>query len=67
MQCFAASKDIVVGHWIPRERVACHVGSHSSSYHALKRRCAHLHIKNPAMQCRLFNSLVLPTLSYTSK
>ena len=33
--------------------------------YALKPRCAHLHIRDPAMQCRLFNSLVL--LSYASE
>ena len=33
----------------------------------MRRRCAHLHMGDPAMQCRLFNSLVLPILSFANK
>ena len=31
------------------------------------RRCAHLHIRNPALQRKLFDSLVKPILSYASE
>ena len=30
----------------------------------MRRRCAQLHTTDPALQCKLFNSLVLPILSY---
>ena len=30
----------------------------------MRRRCAQLHITDPALQCKLFNSLVLTVLSY---
>ena len=43
------------------------VSAARKAVHAMKRRCAHLHIRDPAMQCRLFNSLVLPILSYASE
>jgi hypothetical protein len=31
---------------------------------ALRRRCAELHIFDPALQCQLFDTLVKPVLSY---
>ena len=30
----------------------------------MRRRCARLHKSDPTLQCKLFNSLVLPILSY---
>ena len=32
--------------------------------HALYRRCIELHIANPSLQCKLFDALVVPVLSY---
>ena len=32
--------------------------------HAMNRRCAFLHISDPKQRCKLFDSLVLPILSY---
>ena len=43
------------------------VSAATKAVHALKRRCAHLHSTDPALQCRLFNSLMLPMLSYASE
>ena len=31
---------------------------------AMRRRCAELGIRDPALQCKLFDTLVLPILSY---
>lgn len=33
----------------------------------MRRHCAHLCIRNPASQCSLFNSLVVPILSCASE
>ena len=42
--------------------------THLSQCHAMRRRCAHLlHIRDPALQCKLFDSLVTPILSYASE
>ncbi len=35
--------------------------------HAMRRRCAFLHLSDPALQCQLFDSLVLPILRYASE
>ena len=35
--------------------------------HAMNRRCAFLHISDPKQRCKLFDSLVLPILSYASE
>ena len=32
--------------------------------HAMNRRCAFLHISDPIQRCKLFDSSVLPILSY---
>ena len=33
----------------------------------MNRRCAFLHISDPKQRCKLFDSLILPILSYASK
>ena len=38
----------------------------SKALFAMRRRCALLGIQDPALQCKLFDSLVLPVLSYVS-
>ena len=38
------------------------VSAPQKAVHAMRRRCAQLHISDPALQCKLFNSLVLPIL-----
>ena len=40
------------------------VSAAKKAVHAMRRRCAQLHISDPDLQCKLFNSLVLPILSY---
>lgn len=40
------------------------VSAAKKAVHAMRQRCAYLHIKDPALQRKLFNSLVLPILSY---
>ena len=40
------------------------VSAANKAMHAMKRRCAFLHISNPKQRCKLFDSLVLPILSY---
>ena len=40
------------------------VSAARKAVHAMRRRCAQLHITDPALLCKLFNSLVLPILSY---
>ena len=43
------------------------VSAARKAVHAMRRRCAHLHIRDPALQCKLFDSLVKPILSYASE
>ena len=43
------------------------VAAAKKAVHAMRRQCAHLHIRDPALQCKLFNSLILPILSYASE
>ena len=39
----------------------------NKAMHARNRRCAFLHISDPKQRCKLFDSLVLPILSYASE
>ena len=39
----------------------------NKAMHAMNRRCAFLHISDPKHRCKLFDSLVLPILSYASE
>ena len=43
------------------------VSAANKAMHAMNRRCAFLHISDPKQRCRLFDSLVLPILSYASE
>ena len=43
------------------------VSAANKAMHAMNRRCAFLHISDPKQRCKLFDSLVLPILSYASK
>ena len=43
------------------------VSAANKAMHAMTRRCAFLHISDPKQRCRLFDSLVLPILSYASE
>ena len=40
------------------------VSAANKAMHAMNRRCACLHISDPKQRCKLFDSLVLPMLSY---
>ena len=40
------------------------VSAATKAMHAMNRRCAFLHISDPKQRCKLFDSLVLPILSY---
>ena len=40
------------------------VSAARKAVHAMPRRCAELHVKAPALQCKLVDSLVLPILCY---
>ena len=40
------------------------VSAVNRAMHAMNRRCAFLHISDPKQGCKLFDSLVLPILSY---
>ena len=40
------------------------VSAANKAMHAMNRRCAFLHISDPKQRCNLFDSLVLPILSY---
>ena len=40
--------------------------AHKAMY-AINRRCVHMHISDPILQCGLFDTLVLPILSYASE
>ena len=40
------------------------VSAANKAMHAMIRRCAFLHISDPKQRCKLFDSLVLPLLSY---
>ena len=40
------------------------VSAANKAMHAMNRRCAFLHISDPKQRCKLFDSLVLPILSY---
>ncbi len=41
------------------------VSAAKKAVHAMRRRCIYLHLSDPAIICRLFDILVLPTLSYS--
>ena len=43
------------------------VSAANKAMHAMNRRCAFLHISDPKQRCKLFDSLVLPILSYASE
>ena len=43
------------------------VSAANKAMQALKRRCDFLHISDPKQRCKLFDSLVLPILSYASE
>ena len=43
------------------------VSAANKAMHAMNRRCAFLHISDPKQRCQLFDSLVLPILSYASE
>ena len=43
------------------------VSAATKAMHAMNYRCAFLHISDPKQRCRLFDSLVLPILSYASE
>ena len=43
------------------------VSAANKAMHAMNRRCAFLHISDPKQCCKLFDSLVLPILSYASE
>ena len=43
------------------------VSAANKAMHAMNRRCAFLHISDPMQRCKLFDSLVLPILSYASE
>ena len=40
------------------------VSAANKAMHAMNRRCAFLHISDPKQRCKLFDSSVLPILSY---
>ena len=43
------------------------VSAANKAMHAMNHRCAFLHISDPKQRCKLFDSLVLPILSYASE
>ena len=43
------------------------VGAAKRAVHAMGRRCAYLHLRDTQQQCKLFDILVLPILSYGSE
>ena len=43
------------------------VSSAKKAMHSMNRRCALLPISDPGLRCKLFDSLVLPILSYASE
>ena len=43
------------------------VSSAKKAMHSMNRRCALLPISDPELRCKLFDSLVLPILSYASQ
>ena len=43
------------------------VSAANKAVHAMNHRCAFLHIADPKQRCTLFDSLVLPILSYASE
>ena len=43
------------------------VSAANKAMHAMNRRCAFWHISDPKQRCKLFDSLVLPILSYASQ
>ena len=47
--------------------VAHLVTAAKKAVHAMRRRCAAMSITDPALQCKLFNSQVMPILSYASE
>ena len=54
---FHATKDMSFG-------TAFLVAAARKAMFAMRRRCALLGIRDPALQCKLFDTLVLPILSY---
>ncbi len=57
---FHATKSLAYG-------VSKLVSAANKAMHAMNRRCAFLHISDPKQRCDLFDSLVLPILSYASE
>ena len=48
-------------------RVSHLVSAAKKAVHAMRIRCAYLHLRDPRQQCKLFDTLVLPILSYGSE
>ena len=57
---FHATKTLTYG-------VSKFVSAANKAMHAMNCRCAFLHISDPKQRCKLFDSLVLPILSYASE
>ena len=57
---FHATKNMAFG-------VSHLVSAARKAVHAMRRRCAYLHLRDPQQQCKLFDILVLPILSYGSE